>query len=98
LAALLPVPVFDGGPTLKWSLIGRGASPARAASVARRANRVIGPGLIGASAAAAYRRSWVLALLLAFLGYVSLSVGFGRAEERQAAPRREAQPILLDRR
>jgi Zn-dependent protease len=95
--ALLPVPVFDGGPIAKWSLIGRGVSPARSAALIRRANRVIGPGLAGAAVAAVYKRSWWLALILSFMGYVSLSVGFGQAERPSNPPRQEAQGILLER-
>jgi hypothetical protein len=78
VGAFMPVPAFDGGPLLKWSLVARGFSHARAAAVLRRSNQLIGPGLVGAAAAAVYKRSWLLALVLALLGGVSLSVGFGR--------------------
>ena len=80
-ASLLPVPVFDGGPILKWSLISRGLSRDQAAVVITRANRVLGAGLIGASAAAINRRRWLLALVFSFLGALSLATGFGKMKD-----------------
>jgi hypothetical protein len=97
-AACLPVPVFDGGPTLKWSLIARGVSPARSEALIRRANQVIGPGLIGAAAAAASKRSWFLALVVGLLGVISLSVGFGRAEQAKPVPAQPLPHIVVEQR
>jgi len=77
-ASLLPVPVFDGGPILKWSLIGRGISPAKAAVIATRTNQVLGPGLLGIAAVAMGKKHWLLAFILAFLGALSLAAGLGK--------------------
>ena len=79
-ASLLPVPVFDGGPVLKWSLIGRGVSPAKVEAVAARTNQVLSAGLLGSAAMAAGKQRWLLALILVFLGSLSLAAGLGKME------------------
>jgi Zn-dependent protease len=76
--SLVPVPAFDGGPILKWSLISRGCSPAKTASIITRTNQVVGAGLAGAAAAAIYKRSWLLALIFLSLGALALVDGFGK--------------------
>jgi len=80
-ASLLPVPVFDGGPILKWSLISGGFSPAQSKKIITRTNRILGAGLAGASAVAVRRRRWLLAGIFAFLAALSLATGFGRIKE-----------------
>ncbi|MHB0965236.1 MAG: zinc metalloprotease [Bellilinea sp.] len=77
-ASLTPVPEFDGGPILKWSLISHGYSPERASRISIRANRLIGSGLLGASAVSIKNRRWLLALIFSFLGVLSLTAGYGR--------------------
>jgi len=78
--SLIPIPVFDGGPLLKWSLIARGHPPAKADAILTRANRVIGSGLLVA-AAAIYKRSWLVALSLSFLGMLSITASFGKGKK-----------------
>lgn len=77
-ASLLPVPVFDGGPVLKWTLIDRGYSPRQSEKIIENTNRVIGAGLVGAFAINIQKRRWLVALILAFLGGLSLSTGLGK--------------------
>ena len=77
-AALVPIPAFDGGPIVKWSLIARGFSPAKAAAVTTRLDQVVGVGLLGSAAVALRKRRWLLALILSFLGMLSLATGFGK--------------------
>lgn len=77
-ASLLPVPVFDGGPVLKWSLIERGLSPEKAAEVTSQAQKVIGAGLLGGALIAFRKRRWMLAIILSFLSLLSLATGFGK--------------------
>jgi Zn-dependent protease len=77
-ASLLPVPVFDGGPILKWSLIGGGASVEKAAEIISRSQKVIGAGLFGSALIAFRKRRWFLATLLVFLSLLSLLTGFGK--------------------
>jgi Zn-dependent protease len=76
--SLLPVPVFDGGPILKWSLIGRGFFPAQAARVSTQTQKVVGAGLLGAAAVALRKRRWLTALILSFMSFLSLATGFGK--------------------
>jgi len=77
-AALVPIPAFDGGPVLKWSLIAGGFSPAKAAAVTTRLEQVVGVGLLGSAAFALRKRRWLMALILSFLGILSLATGFGK--------------------
>jgi len=76
--SLLPVPVFDGGPILKWSLIGRGLSPDQAAKASSQAEKVIGAGLLGSAALAFRKRRWLIAVILTLLGLLSLATGFDK--------------------
>ncbi len=77
-AALVPIPAFDGGPILKWSLIARGYSPDKAKAITTRLDQVVGVGLLGSAAVALRKRRWLLALILSFLGMLSLATGFGK--------------------
>jgi Zn-dependent protease len=77
--SLTPIPAFDGGPIFKWSLIARGHSPASTAAILSRASRFAGAGLVAASAAAVYKRNWLLAVMLALLGVLSSITGFGKS-------------------
>jgi Zn-dependent protease len=77
-AALVPVSVFDGGPVLKWSLIARGYSHEETAAVTTRLNQVVGMGLLGSAVVALGKRRWLLALILFFLGVLSLAAGLGK--------------------
>lgn len=78
LVALVPVPVLDGGPILKWSLIARGVPVAKVESAIDRTNQVIGAGLAGGAVIALQKRRWLLSLILAFLSTLSLVAGLGK--------------------
>jgi Zn-dependent protease len=78
-AALAPVPVFDGGPVLKWSMIAGGASQQQAEQAARRANRLLAPALLGSAGAVAAGRRWLPAALLALVGAITYFYGFGNS-------------------
>lgn len=75
-ASLLPVSVFDGGPVVKWSLVMRGFAPDQAEAAIRRANRILGPGLLGCAVLAVARKRWLEALVLAFSGALSTTSGW----------------------
>ncbi len=75
-ASLLPVSVFDGGPVVKWSLVMRGFALDQAEAAITRANRFLGPGLLGCAVLATARKRWLEALVLAFLGALSTTSGW----------------------
>lgn len=75
-ASLLPVSVFDGGPVVKWSLVMRGFAPDQAEAAIKRANRILGPGLLGCAVLAVARKRWLEALVLAFSGALSTTSGW----------------------
>jgi Zn-dependent protease len=76
LCGLVPVPEFDGGPILKWSLRASGLSLAKTEFVTTEVNRAIGAGLAGAAVVAVSKRNWLLALIFTFLGGLALVEGF----------------------
>lgn len=78
---MLPIPFFDGGPVLKWSLVRRGHSIEAAEESVRKANRGVGIVLSVASALALLNRKFLIAWFLGFLGAVAAAVGFGLIEE-----------------
>jgi Zn-dependent protease len=77
-AALVPIPAFDGGPIVKWSLIARGYSPDKAKAITTRLDQVVGAILLGSATVAMRKGRWLLALILSFLGMLSLATGFGK--------------------
>ena len=78
LGSFTPIPAFDGGPILKWSLVARGASPTHAGQIVTRASRAAGMALLAASALAIHRRRWLPAAIMGLLG--ALSLLFGKAQ------------------
>ena len=81
--ALLPIPGIDGGPVLKWSLVGRGYTAEKADEMVKGVNRLVGPGLgIAAGVALKKRRPW-LGALLGVLAAASLAIGFGLLREQK---------------
>ena len=78
---MLPIPFFDGGPVLKWSLVRQGYSVEAAEESVRAANRSVGVVLSIASALALLKRKFLIAWFLGFLGAVAAAVGFGLIEE-----------------
>ncbi len=80
--SLTPIPGIDGGPILKWSLVDRGKSPAEADAVVQKVNGVMGAGLMGVSAVALKKRRWLLGVLAALFGVISLLIGLGLLKEK----------------
>lgn len=80
--SLTPIPGIDGGPILKWSLVDRGQTPAQADAVVQAVNGVMGAGLMGVSAAALKKRRWLLGVLAALFGVISLMIGLGWLREK----------------
>jgi Zn-dependent protease len=80
-ASLLPIPGIDGGPILKWSLVGRGYTPAAADEAVRGVNRVMSAGLGFGAGLAFYRRRWFLCSILALFAALALALGIGLIEE-----------------
>jgi Zn-dependent protease len=77
-ASLVPVPFLDGGPILKWSLIERGAPPAKVTAMITRSQQITGAGLLGSAVIAICKRNWLMAMLMTFLGAISLATGLGK--------------------
>jgi Zn-dependent protease len=80
-ASLLPIPGIDGGPILKWSLVGRGYTPAAADGAVRGVNRVMSAGLGFAAGLAFQKRRWFLGSILALFAALALALGIGLIEE-----------------
>lgn len=81
--SLLPIPGIDGGPLLKWSLVGHGHTPVQADEVVKYVNRFTGGGLAIASGLALKRRQvWIAAAFAAFAA-TSLAIGFGFLKEQK---------------
>jgi Zn-dependent protease len=78
---MLPIPFFDGGPVLKWSLVRQGHSVEAAEERVRAANHSLGIVLLIAGALALLKRKFLIAWFLGFLGAVATAVGFGWIEE-----------------
>jgi Zn-dependent protease len=79
--SLLPLPMIDGGPILKWSLVERGHTPEAADETVKSVNRVMSGGLGLAAGVAVRRRRWFLGSILALLAALALAFGFGLVEE-----------------
>jgi Zn-dependent protease len=77
----VPVPVFDGGPILKWSLIGIGYAPGKANAITTQVVKIAGAGLIGSAVVAIKKKRWLPALILVLLGFLSLVTGFGKKKD-----------------
>lgn len=78
---LLPLPVLDGGPLLKWSLVARGRTIAEANRTVQRANAVGACASGVVTAAAVRRRSWLVALLGAQFAGLMLAYALGWLRE-----------------
>jgi Zn-dependent protease len=81
-AALLPIPGIDGGPILKWSLVGRGHTPRDADQIVKKVNGVLGflLGLLGIQAFK--NRRWFLGALLIQFASIALGVALGWLREK----------------
>jgi Zn-dependent protease len=79
--SLLPIPGIDGGPILKWSLVGRGHTPEAADETVKGVDRVMSAGLGFAAGLAFHRRRWLLGSILALFAALALALGIGLVEE-----------------
>jgi Zn-dependent protease len=77
-ASLVPVPFLDGGPIMKWSLVECGAPPARVTAMITHSQQITGAGFLGAAVISLRKRNWLMAMLMAFLGTLSLATGLGK--------------------
>jgi Zn-dependent protease len=80
-ASLLPIPGIDGGPIVKWWLVGRGHTPQRADETVKGVNRALSGGLGVAAAVALKRRRRFLGSILALFAGLALAFGLGLIEE-----------------
>jgi Zn-dependent protease len=80
-ASLLPIPGIDGGPILKWWLVGRGRTPQAADETVKGVNWALSGGLGIAAGVALKRRRWLLGTILALFAGLALAVGLGLIEE-----------------
>ena len=74
-ASLLPIPMLDGGPILKWTLVGRGHTRREADRVVKGVNRAFGVGLGVATGVAVKKRRWFIGAILGMLTAIVLAVG-----------------------
>jgi Zn-dependent protease len=74
--SLLPLPVIDGGPIVKWALVDRGRSIEQAEDALRRTDGVLAAGLSLGSLAGLRRRRWFVGGLFGLLA--ALSFGFAK--------------------
>lgn len=80
-AGSLPVPFLDGGPLLKWAMVGRGYTPEAAYRSVRRANWPFGVGLVATGLVALKARRWIMAALSLLLGFTAISSALGLLNE-----------------
>ncbi|MEJ5223866.1 MAG: hypothetical protein WHV44_05365, partial [Anaerolineales bacterium] len=82
-AGLTPIPMLDGGPIVKWSLVERGKTPKEADAILRKVNLVSGAGLAAGASAALHSRRRGLGLILALLALSSFLFGLGLIKEQE---------------
>ncbi len=78
LAALLPLPIVDGGTLLKWTLVARGRTEKEADEMIRRVDWVLGivGGIIGVGLTAI--QMWIAGVILVGCGVVVIAVAAGK--------------------
>jgi hypothetical protein len=78
LAALLPLPMVDGGTLVKWTLVARGRTETEANEMVRRVDWVMGivGGLIGVGLIA--MQMWIAGVILAGIGVVVIGIAAGK--------------------
>jgi len=78
LAALLPLPMVDGGTLVKWTLVARGRTETEADEMVRRVDWMMGivGGLIGVGFIA--MQMWVAGVILAGIGVVVIGIAVGK--------------------
>ncbi len=80
--SLLPIPGIDGGPILKWSLVGSGRMPEEADEIIMQVNKLTGAGLGAAAGVALKKKRWFIGAILGMLSATALGVGFGLLKEQ----------------
>ncbi len=80
---LLPIPFFDGGPILKWSLVGKGHSLEAAEMTVRKVDGVLGFFLALAGILSFRKRRWLVGGILTQLAVVALGVALGVFKEQE---------------
>jgi len=81
--SLLPIPGIDGGPVVKWSLVGRGYDPREADRAVQRVNGPLAV-ILGIVTMLAYlRKKRFLAVLLGLLSGTALGVFLGWIKESE---------------
>jgi Zn-dependent protease len=79
---MLPMPVLDGGPVLKWTLVTQGCTPEEADQVVRKVNGGVGL-LLGLGAGLAFKQKRrLLGALLAQLSAMCLGFALGIIQEQ----------------
>ena len=81
--SLLPIPIIDGGPILKWSLVDKGRTVEEADQVVQKVNLGMGIGLAGGAVAAAKKQKWWVTVLAALFSFNALVVGLGWLKEQE---------------
>jgi hypothetical protein len=78
LAALLPLPMVDGGTLVKWTLVARGRTEKEADEMVRLLDWVIGivGGLIGVGLTA--MQMWIGGVIVAGIGAVVIAIAAGK--------------------
>jgi hypothetical protein len=78
IAALLPLPMVDGGTLVKWTLVARGRAVTEADEMIRRVDWTMGivGGLIGVGFIAIHL--WIAGVILATLGLVVIAIAAGK--------------------
>jgi Zn-dependent protease len=79
--ALLPLPMIDGGPILKWSLVERGHQPQEADEVVKKVDGVLG-GILGIASGIAFKKKRpALGILLALFAAAAIGIASGLLRE-----------------
>ena len=78
IMSLAPVPMVDGGTILKWTLVARGRTVAKADEIVRRVDWVMGivAGIVGVVLIAL--KIWIAGVILVGIGIVILCVAAGK--------------------
>jgi Zn-dependent protease len=80
-AGLLPLPLIDGGPVLKWSLVVRGRTASQAAETVRKVDGALTPVFGAAGALALQRRRYPAGIFLLLMALTSFAYWRGWIKE-----------------
>jgi hypothetical protein len=73
--SLAPLPIFDGGSLLKWTLVDSGRTPTEADQIVKQAGLATGVAATGAGVMFATRRRWLPAV---GAGMVAIGAALGK--------------------